>query len=266
MGMSIKLIKEDKYLILREDRVGEENTNNFGSKMIIIEYRNSHDIDVYFPKYDWIGKHMYYTKFKNKEIRCPYETRVQGVGYLGEGEHKVSKNGDHTKCYRTWKDMLKRCYNSEYKEKHPAYKDCKVEPYLLNFQNMAEFYESIYYEVPSERMELDKDILFKGNKVYSRETCVFVPQKINVLFVKRENNRGKNPIGVSEHNGEYRAYSNNGNGKIIYLGVHKTSKEAFQSYKKYKEHLIKKTADEYKELIPEKLYNAMYNYEVEITD
>ena len=35
------------------DRTGEENVNNFGSKMIISRYNNRFDIDVYFPEYDW---------------------------------------------------------------------------------------------------------------------------------------------------------------------------------------------------------------------
>jgi hypothetical protein len=45
-------------------------------------------------------------------------------------------------------------------------------------------------------MALDKDILYKGNKIYSPDTCVFVPQEINALFVKNDANRGDLPIGV----------------------------------------------------------------------
>lgn len=29
------------------DRIGETGTNNFGSEMIIVEYRNANDIDIY---------------------------------------------------------------------------------------------------------------------------------------------------------------------------------------------------------------------------
>lgn len=43
---------------------------------------------------------------------------------------------------------------------------------------------------------LDKDILVKGNKIYSPETCCFVPQEINNLFTKRKSCRGTLPIGV----------------------------------------------------------------------
>jgi len=53
---------------------------------------------------------------------------------------------------------------------------------------------------------------------------------------------------------------------MIYLGTFKTPKEAFDVYKIHKETLIKQIADKYKDQIPQKLYDAMYKYEVEITD
>ena len=43
-------------------------------------------------------------------------------------------------------------------------------------------------------MCLDKDIFCKGNKLYSRCTCIFVPQRINLLFTKSDKSRGKNRV------------------------------------------------------------------------
>ena len=253
------------------DRTGEERVNKFGSKMIIKEYRSSIDIDVYFPEYNWTFEHTQYSNFKNGTIKCPYEPRIYGVGYISEGKYKVSENGKITKEYDIYHDMLKRCYDPKYQEKYSTYKGCKVEEYLLNFQYMAEWIEENYYEVPGEQMCLDKDILCKGNKVYSRETCIFVPQRINKLFIKRNNDRGNDPIGVYQlPSGNYRVDCNNGYGKIIYLGVYSTKKEGFQVYKEYKENLIKEVIDSYEGVIPEPFYSrlktAMYNYEVEIDD
>ena len=79
------------------DRTGEESINNFGSKMIIKEYRNATDIDVYFPEYNWIAKNKQYHNFKNGCVKCPYERRSYGIGYLGEGKYKVRENGKKTK-------------------------------------------------------------------------------------------------------------------------------------------------------------------------
>ena len=253
------------------DRTGEEKLNNFGSKMVIKEYRKHNDMDVYFPKYNWTFKHANYDNFKKGKIKCPYEPKVYGVGYLGEGRYKVFENGKTKKEYKIWVSMLQRCYDPKYQEKHPTYKDCKVEDYLLNFQNMHEWIDENYYEIPGEEMCLDKDILCKGNKIYSRETCIFVPQRINKLFIKSDNSRGKNPIGVHEmSSGNYRADCNKKNGKKIYLGTYKTKEEAFRVYKEYKEKVIKEVIDSYEGIIPEPHYSrlreAMYNYKVEIDD
>ena len=228
----------------KRDRTGEESYNKFGSKMVIKEYRGCMDIDVYFPEYNWTFKHAQYTSFKNKSIKCPYEPRYFGKGYLGEGKYKVWENNRDKKEYIIWYDMLQRCYDPKYQEKYTTYKGCKVEDYLLNFQHMGEWIENNYYEVDGEQMCLDKDILCKGNKVYSRETCIFVPKRINVLFVKRDKARGDNPIGVSDlPSGNYRVDCSNGYGKSVYLGTYSTKEEAFRIYKQYKEKVIKEVID-----------------------
>ena len=253
------------------DRTGEEGYNNFGSKMIIKEYRGNKDIDIYFPEYDWVFKHARYDKFKTGKIKCPYERRYYNKGYLGEGKYTMSENGKNSDGYVIWHHMLRRCYDPKYQEERPTYRGCTVEDYLLNFQHMHEWIDKNYYEVPGEQMCLDKDILCKGNKIYSRETCIFVPQRINTLFTKGDNRRGKNPIGVSDlPSGNYRVYCSNGYGKLDYLGSYSTKEEAFQVYKNYKEKVIKEVIDSYEGRIPEPFYSklktAMYNYEVEITD
>ena len=57
------------------DRIGEKRTNNFGSEMIITEYRKYSDIDIYFPEYDWIARNREYKDFRKGNIKCPYERR-----------------------------------------------------------------------------------------------------------------------------------------------------------------------------------------------
>ena len=255
----------------KNDRIGEERVNNFGSKMVIKGYRGCMDIDVYFPEYNWTFKHAQYTHFKRGNIKCPYEPRTFGMGYLGEGKYKTKENGKLTDKYDIWHNMLTRCYDPKYQERYPSYKGCEVEDYLLNFQHMGEWIKENYYEIPGEKMCLDKDILCKGNKVYSRETCIFVPQRINNLFIKSDKTRGDWPIGTTPNSsGNYIAQCWDGNGKQIRLGTYLTKEEAFQVYKEYKENLIKETIDSYEGKIPEPFYSrlreAMYNYKVEIDD
>lgn len=256
------------------DRTGEENRNNFGSEMIITRYKANKDIDVYFPEYDWTFKNTRYDNFKNGTISCPYEPTIYGMGYIGEGKYKtVDENGKKTKCYSTWHSMLQRCYDEKYHEKYSTYKGCEVNNELLCFQNFGEWFEDNYYEIENERMCLDKDILHKGNKIYSPENCVFVPHNINLLFIKNDKYRGEYPIGVSycKTSGKFEVncsiYDYKGRkAKSKHLGYYETPEQAFNSYKEFKESYIKQIANYYKNSIPEKLYDAMYKYEVEITD
>ena len=254
------------------NRIGERNYNNFGSEMVIVHYNGCMDIDVYFPEFDWIFKHAKYNNFKKGEIKCPYERRFYNVGYLGEGKYKVSENGKNTRVYSTWRHMLQRCYSEKFQEKHPTYITCEASEEWHNFQNFAKWYKDNYYEVGNEKMCLDKDILFKGNKIYSPDTCIFVPETINKLFIKNDKNRGESVIGATLcKNGKYQAQCNiinpeTGKSKQEYLGLYDSQEKAFQVYKYHKERNIKQIADYYKIHIPQKLYDAMYNYEVEIDD
>ena len=227
--------------------------------MIIKEYRGAKDIDVYFPEYDCLVEHRQYSNFDDGHIKCPYEAREFGIGYRGEGIYRTST---HKKAYETWKNMLGRCYDKKYHKRHPSYIDCKVCNEWLNFQNFAKWYEENYYEVEGEKMCLDKDILVKDNKVYSPDTCVFVPQRINLLFVKNNKNRGDLPIGVNKVKNKYIVRMND----AFYLKYFDTPHEAFLMYKINKELLIEGIANEYENKVPNKLYNALINYEVEIKD
>lgn len=249
------------------DRTGEESYNKFGSKIIITGYRNNTDVDIYFPEYDWTFYHAQYNKFKNGNIKCPYEPRVVNNGFIGEGEYKTVENGSNTRSYHTWKSMLTRCYDDNYHIKKPSYINCYVCDEWLNYQNFAEWYENNYYEIDEETMNLDKDILVKGNIVYGPETCIFVPQKINDLFCLNNDCRGELPVGVYKHNcGKFVSECCDGNGNQKYLGLYNTIEEAFLVYKQYKEKIIQDIANEYFNLIPTTLYLALMNYQVEIDD
>lgn len=255
------------------DRIGEKRINNFGSEMIITEYRGYHDIDAYFPKYDWFFKNADYSNFKKGKIKCPYERRYYGVGYLGEGKYEAWKNSKATRVYQTWHDMLKRCYDEKEHKRHLTYKDCNSSEKWLNFQNFGEWDSENYYEIEGQQMCLDKDILVKHNKIYSPNTCIYVPQGINKLFIKNDKKRGESVIGTSYHKRD-KVYQVNCNlinpetkkSKNKYLGYYNTEVEAFKVYKYYKERNIKEVADYYKGRIPNKLYDALYNYEVDIND
>ena len=190
---------------------------------------------------------------------------IFSVGYNTKETYKSTENGKKTKCYQTWQNMLMRCYDEKFHARKPAYIGCKVCEEWHNFQNFAKWYEENYYEIEGERMHLDKDILVKGNKIYSPQTCVFVPQRINNLFEKCDRVRGNYPVGVHKDKNKFRAKIRIGH-KLIYLGIFDNPHEAYLLYKINKELLIQSVAEEYKDKIPKILYKALINYNVEEND
>ena len=248
------------------NRVGEINYNTKGSRMKIIECINARNIVVIFD--NGYKTKTEYSQFKKGQIKNPYDKTIYNVGYIGEGYYKLIT---HKNIYKHWSSMIRRCYADNKNKFNPTYKDCSVCEEWHNFQNFGKWFDENYYTIENETMALDKDILVKGNKTYSPETCVFVPQRINSLFLKRNKSRGKYPIGTSynKRDKKYEScchmYKNNRYTRHA-IGNFDTPTEAFNVYKTFKEQYIKQVANEYKEKIPKKLYDAMYRYEVEITD
>jgi hypothetical protein len=247
---------------LKDERIGMINENTYGSIMEIVEYNNVDDIWVKFMGYGNLV-HTAWRPFFKGDVKNVYEKRTFGIGYIGEGQYNSRMSH-----YRLWKNMMIRCYDEKWLAKYPTYINCSVSEEWYNFQNFAAWYDENYYQIEGERMELDKDILIKGNKTYSPDTCIFVPQRINYLFTKRDSKRGDFPIGVhfNKRDRAYVAQIMDGKGKKVHLGYFDTPVKAFYTYKATKEKLIKEIAEDYKEHIPVKLYNAMVKYQVEITD
>ena len=244
-----------------DKRLGKTSKNTHGSCMKIVEYNSSVDVVVLFE--NGFKKRTTYTEFKSGLIFNPLDKTNYNIGYFGVGIFDSTN-----KFYSLWKDMFKRCYNEKYLCRFPSYVGCSVCEQWHNYQNFAKWCCDNYYTIENTKMELDKDILVKGNKIYSQETSVFVPKDINCLFIKRNKCRGLLPLGVYLHSDKdkFVAQSYDINKKMKYLGRYNTPEEAFSVYKKYKEDVIKQVADHYKSYIPNRLYESMYKYEVEITD
>jgi hypothetical protein len=192
----------------------------------------------------------------------PYHPSIYNIGYIGVGVYKTGSEGKMTKIYESWVRTFKRCYDIKTQQNQPTYIDCSIHSDWHNFQNFAKWYEYNYVE----GFALDKDILVKGNKIYSHETCCFVPSQINLLFTKCNRARGKYPIGVSYHKGKNKFISSVSKHKQVHLGYFNTPEEAFEAYKIAKEAWIKELANKYKDQITEACYQALINYKIEITD
>ena len=170
-----------------------------------------------------------------------------------------------TKPYSTWKNMLNRCY-SNYEYNQDSYEGCSVAPEWLLYSTFKQWFDENY----KEGYHLDKDILVKGNKVYSPETCCFVPRQINALLISRKRDRGNLPIGlVLNKRNKNKIYQVQVCGRIPYsVGYFSTIDEAFRAYKREKEKIIKERATQYFQegKITQRVYQALMEYQVEITD
>lgn len=240
-----------------KNRTGEKHITNEGYGVEIIEYFGALNCTIQFEDGNIIINREY-SSIVRGTIKNPYHKSVHGVGYFGNGRYS-SKT--HFKIYYTWNGMLERCYSEKLQKKRPTYIDCTVDTGWCNFQNFAKWFEENY----KENQHLDKDILIKGNKIYSPDTCAFVPQQINYLFVKCNSKRGKYPIGVFKRGNRFKVQMNI-NSIQVHLGLFNTPEEAFQTYKTAKEKYIKEVANKYKDQITEQTYQALINYQVEITD
>lgn len=248
--------------VVTTNRLGELNYNQHGTLMKIIRYAKANDIDVEFQDgHKYIAKNMRYDYFKEGKVQNPFDKTVFNIGYLGE----INIVDAHSKSYQTWKGILERCYDQNFQKYKPTYKDCTICEEWLNYSIFKKWFENNIYYIQDERMDLDKDILHKGNKCYCPQYCIFVPSRINTLFTNGTNVRGKFPVGVTLDRTTYRARLSTLEERKD-LGHYKNIEDAFQAYKIAKEQYIKEVADKYKDQIPLQLYNVMYNYKVEITD
>lgn len=143
---------------------------------------------------DFILKVMNDIRYKpNNWSKKAMRSVMYGVGYHGN-----LYEGSNSKSYRRWHYMMNRCYSKAIHELQPEYEGCSVCEEWLNYSNFKLWYDKNIepWEVLGEDFELDKDILIKGNAVYSPETVSFVPKIINSLFTNGKKNRGDYPLGV----------------------------------------------------------------------
>lgn len=195
---------------------------------------------------------------------------VAGVGY-NTLNMSTKVNGKHTPEYVMWREMLRRCYSAEFQGRFQSYNGCTVSTEWHNFEN---FYNDLiemhgYENIKLGRSyNLDKDLLVKGNNLYSKETCCILPQEVNKLITTRKSKRGHLPIGVhySVSKRKFIAQVSLGAKRQLHVGQFDSAESAFNAYKIAKEAKIKEVADKYKDHISDDAYNALINYEVSIDD
>lgn len=202
-------------------------------------------------------------------VKDPYYPNVWGVGYLGNAKASY-KNLEGKTClktsYNTWAHMIRRCYGFA-GDKVNTYDDCSVSDDWLCFEIYERWFDKYY----KEGYQVDKDLKYLGNRVYSENTCTFIPNYINAILGYKTHNTVRQekfkdlPVGVSFHKRDlvYCARCWDG-GKLQSLGYHNNPQSAFNAYKIYKERLLKEIAGRAysRKEICKQVYENLYNYVV----
>lgn len=170
---------------------------------------------------------------------------IHGVGVNNANYHVTwYEDGRRVICpiYSVWRAMIRRCYSEKHHAKARTYIGCSVCPEWLTFSNFKDWMSRQDWK----GKEIDKDILVKGNKVYSPENCAFVCHVTNRFVEDSASTRGKYPVGVSFNVQMSKVQSNCGNpftNKREYLGLFDCQNEAHLAWKKRKHELALQLAD-----------------------
>lgn len=243
----------------RQAKIGEESLSNDGTMMKIVEYYGARNVIIEFQDEHKCRLRVEYGNFKKGNVKNPYHKLLYGRGYIGIGEYQQSINRKATREYDMWRRMFDRCYSGKY----PAYNDCEVCKEWWNFQNFAKWYTEHYYEIPGQVMQIDKDWLCIGNRLYCPEHCCIAPHLINAcLLTHPKVNNAELPNGISytaSHRFKARCSLE---GKRKDLGTYDTVSEAWEAYKNCKIKYVESLSTRFKDYIPKDLYDAVNNYGV----
>lgn len=192
---------------------------------------------------------------------------LYGVG-INDFDYSVQTGGSSNKViwkpYKTWGEMLRRCFDEKRKQTLPSYVNagcCKEWEVLSGFLDW-------YLEQPyvDGSWQLDKDLLIKGNKIYSPDKCVLIPAEVNMFLTRREQDRNL-LIGAHFRKASGRYLSSfTKDSRCFHIGSYATEMEAHLAYKKAKEDYAKILAEKYKDVLCIRAYNALMTYQVEVTD
>lgn len=203
---------------------GTEHKSNQGSVFVVEKYNRAVDIDIRFCDSGHTKK-VTADSIRKGKVSDPFFRSASGIGYMGVGRFN-SMNSQ--KASQVWRGILHRCYSENKHEKFKRnYHGCTVSCEWQNFQNFAEWYYGKYVE----GYEVDKDLLYFGNKVYSERTCILIPQWLNAFVASAKAIRGESPVGVSERKGknDFEAYCND-SGKRVHLGIYSTKEAAHNAW------------------------------------
>lgn len=173
------------------------------------------------------------------------------------GEDLVKEFISDHPYFHVWSNMRCRCGVIE------NYLDVTLSEDFNTFEKFLSWAEKqkgfMQYDDSGKIFEIDKDILSSGSgKVYSPDTCVFVPRVLNLMVYQKR--RTELPKGVQYFKGRkkpYRAYMTN-NDKLNHYGYYYTVEEAAKVVREARFEYLKSLEVQYKDIVDDRVFPAIY--------
>lgn len=144
----------------------------------------------------------------------------------GIGVNDIGSEACKLRSYKTWRNIIKRCYMNGVGQER-SYYDCSVSSDWLKFSSFMDFYDKNY----RNGLFIDKDLLSLNSKEYSSKTCCFISVGLNNFVTDKRAVRGSLAIGVSRNitSGNLRACIRH-SGKYISIGVFGSELDAHKAW------------------------------------
>lgn len=223
---------------MKSKRIGERFYHQKYGEYQIIAYSNCEEVTIRFANTGYEYTTPYY-HIQNLEVRDRFFKGKYNT-FVGVGEADRD-------AYKAWYNMIYRCQHCS------SYNNVTVCDEWYDFSNFLKWYNNQYKELG---WHLDKDILSVGSRVYSPQTCCFLPPELNTFFEKHKNAKG---YSFNKRRKKYEAYCRD-RGKFIHLGLYQTPAEARMAYLDYKRNLLEELVKPYLNKISVELYDAMKRY------
>lgn len=242
---------------LKEGYIGKVyRTNNYGD-VKIIEFYNKSYVKVVFLN-TMSEKFTSISTLKKGSLKDKQAPSILGFGIVGEDI--PSRGGIQDRAYGAWHSMLQRCLCENTQRKYPTYIGCTVHDDWRYYQNFKKWF---YSQVGSDMSDyqLDKDLLVRGNTLYSPETCCLLPRSINNYLSLLPVYGCTQSISFKTRTKQYMAVTSQKRDKIN-LGDYRTYKEAFIALKTFKQDKMKEFALQHKGNVSEVVYQKLMNFDI----
>ena len=241
------------------DFIGREYQTNYSGKCFVVDVKSSYDMTVMF--YDGYCAKVYKGNLDKGKVYNPYYkgNLMYGVGVFDRP--KIVDRVSCTKIRTMWYNMLERCYCEKFHKKQPTYAGMTVsEDWKMFSKFERDVKEMVNFEkCLTENWALDKDSIVVGNKVYSKDTCCFIPQSLNSKLSTLTNLETYGSGCSMLPYGSYRVLVG-GHGKRGHVGCYKTLDEAFSVYKSIKGKMLLKEIQEYAGSIDSRAVDSVRSY------